>query len=110
MKIREINRFHIQQYAYLLQRLRGIPEGDGTLLDHCMIAYGGGLADGDRHDHSNLPLVLAGRGGGSLSTGRHITYSSETPMCNLLVSMLERVGAPVARFGDSTGALRGLDA
>ena len=109
MKIREINHFHIQQYAYLLQRLRNIREGDGTLLDHCMIAYGGGLADGDRHDHSNLPLVLAGRGGGTLSTGRHITYPTETPMCNLLVSMLERAGAPVARFGDSTGALRGQD-
>jgi hypothetical protein len=110
MKIREINRFHIQQYAYLLQRLRSIKEGDGTLLDHCMIAYGGGLADGDRHDHGNLPLVLAGRGGGTLSPGRHLSYTAETPMCNLLVSMLERAGAPVARFGDSTGGLRGLDA
>jgi hypothetical protein len=110
MKIREINRFHIQQYGYLLQRLRSIREGDGTLLDHCMIAYGAGLADGDQHAHNNLPFVLAGRGGGTLSTGRHVAYPSETPMCNLFVSMLERVGAPVTHFGDSTGPLRGLDA
>jgi hypothetical protein len=75
-----------------------------------MIAYGGGLADGNQHAHNNLPLIVAGRGGGTLSTGRHISYADETPMCNLLVSMLERAGAPVAHFGDSTGALRGLDA
>ncbi len=110
MKIREINRFHVQQLAYVLDRLKTIKEGDGNLLDNCMIVYGGGLADGNRHEHSNLPLVMAGRGGGTINPGRHITYSSETPMCNLLVSMLERVGAPVERFGDSTGALRGLDA
>ncbi|MHA3773731.1 DUF1552 domain-containing protein [Verrucomicrobiota bacterium sgz303538] len=109
MKIREINRFHMQQYAYVLNRLRSIKEGDGTLLDNCMIVYGGGLADGDRHEHQNLPILMAGRGGGTVSTGRHLRVGSETPMCNLFVSMLERVGAPVMQFGDSTGALRGLD-
>ena len=108
MRIREINRFHMQQYAYILDRLRSIKEGDGTLLDNCMLVYGAGLADGDRHEHQNLPLVMAGRGGGTISTGRHVRYSSETPMCNLLVSMLDRVGAPVSQFGDSTGGLRGL--
>jgi hypothetical protein len=109
-QIREINRFHMQQFAYFLNRLRSIPEGDGTLLDHSMILYGAGLADGDRHDHGNLPLVLAGRGGGTIQPGRHVRYANETPMCNLLISMLDRMGAPVASFGDSTGALRGLDA
>ena len=109
-QIRDINRFHIQQFAYLLNKLRAIPEGDGTLLDHSMILYGAGLADGNRHEHENLPLVLAGRGGGTITTGRHMRYASETPMCNLLLSMMERAGAPAARFGDSTGALRGLDA
>ncbi|MDB6148720.1 MAG: hypothetical protein JWQ44_168 [Chthoniobacter sp.] len=109
MKIREINRFHIQQYAYVLNRLRSIPEGEGTLLDNCMIVYGSGLADGDAHQHDNLPLVMAGRGGGSILPGRHLRYSSETPMGNLLVSMLERMGTPVDSFGDSTGALRGLE-
>jgi hypothetical protein len=108
MKIREINKFHIEQLAYILGKLKSTPEGNGTMLDNCMIAYGGGLADGDRHEHSDLPLLLAGGAGGTLTPGRHIRYTSETPMCNLLVSMLDRVGAPVRRFGDSTGALRGL--
>ncbi|RYD41757.1 MAG: DUF1552 domain-containing protein, partial [Verrucomicrobiaceae bacterium] len=109
MKIREINRFHMQQYAYVLNRLRSIKEGDGTLLDNCMLVYGGGLADGDRHEHQNLPILMAGRGGGTITPGRHIRYGAETPMCNLLVSMLDRAGAPVMQFGDSTGGLRGLD-
>ncbi|HYR57335.1 MAG TPA: DUF1552 domain-containing protein [Chthoniobacteraceae bacterium] len=109
MKIREINRFHIRQFAYVLNRLRSIPEGDGTLLDHSMIVYGGGLADGDRHDHDNLPLLLAGRGGGTILPGRHIRYAPETPMANLLVGMLGRMGANVDSFGDSTGTLRGLE-
>ena len=73
-------------------------------------AYGAGLADGNRHEHENLPLVLAGRGGGTIAPGRHVRYASDTPMCNLLLSMLERADAPAMRFGDSTGALRGLDA
>jgi hypothetical protein len=109
MKIREINRFHIRQLAYVLTRLKSIREGEGNLLDNCMIVYGGGLADGNRHEHDNLPLVLAGRGGGAIASGRHIRYPQETPMANLLVSMLDRVGAPVSHFGDSTGALRGLE-
>lgn len=108
-QIREINRFHIRQYAYLLNKLRSIPEGDGTLLDHSMVLFGAGLADGNRHEHDNLPLVLAGRGGGTLTPGRHLRYAPETPMCNLLLSMLERAGAPLPHFGDSTGALRGLE-
>lgn len=109
-RIRDINHFHMQQFAYLLDRLKGIREGDGTLLDNSMIVYGAGLADGNQHAHDNLPLLMAGRAGGKVTPGRHLRYSAETPMCNLLVSMLERVGAPVASFGDSTGALRGLDA
>ncbi|MES2568914.1 MAG: DUF1552 domain-containing protein, partial [Verrucomicrobiota bacterium] len=108
-RIRDINRFHVQQFAYVLNRLKSIPEGDGTLLDNCMLLYGAGLADGDAHAHDNLPLIMAGRGGGSILPGRHIRYSSETPMNNLLVSMLDRVGSPVANFGDSTGPLRGLN-
>ena len=108
-KIREINRFHIQQFAYVLNRLRAIPEGEGTLLDNSMIVYGSGLADGDRHEHQNLPLLLAGRGGGSIEPGRHLRFAQETPMANLLVSMLDRMGARVDSFGDSTGALRGLE-
>lgn len=109
MKIREINRFHMQQFAYLLERLRSIPEGDGTLLDHSMLVYGGGIGDGDRHNHDDLPLLMAGRANGTIQTGRHLKYASETPMANLLVSMLHRMGANVDSFGDSTGPLRGLE-
>lgn len=109
MKIREINRFHIQQLAYVINRLKAIPEGNSSLFDHCMIAYGGGIGDGDRHNHDNLPMLLAGRASGKLTPGRHVRYAAETPMCNLWVSMLERAGAPVTQFGDSTGALRGLN-
>ncbi len=109
MKIREINRFHIQQFAYILNRLRSIPEGEGTLLDNSMLVYGGGLADGDRHQHDDLPLIMAGRGGGTILPGRHVRYAPETPMANLLVAMLDRMGARGSSFGDSTGALRGLE-
>jgi hypothetical protein len=89
--------------------LKSIPEGDGNLLDNSMIVYGGGLADGDRHQHDDLPLLMAGRGGGTILPGRHVRYAAETPMANLLVSMLDRMGAGVGSFGDSTGPLRGLE-
>ena len=107
-KIAKINRYHVTQFAYLLEKLKSIPEGDGTLLDNCMIVYGSGIADGNAHNHDNLPVLVAGRGGGALAPGRHIRYEKETPMTNLYVSMLERVGAPVARVGDSTGTLAQL--
>lgn len=107
-KIREINRFHIKQLAYLLEKLQSTKEGEGTLLDNCMIVYGSGISDGNRHNHENLPVVLAGRGGGTIDTGRHVRYEDEVPMCNLFLSMLDRVGAPVDFLGDSTGRLSRL--
>ena len=107
-KIAKINRFHVEQFAYLLGRLRSIREGDGTLLDHCMILYGSGLNDGNRHNNENLPLVLAGRGGGTIRTGRHLQVPVETPVTNLFLAMLERFGTPVPWLGDSTGTLSGL--
>ncbi len=108
-QIRDINRFHVQQFAYLVNKLKSIPDGDGTLLDNSMLLYGAALADGNRHEHENLPLLMAGRGGGTILPGRHIRYASETPMCNLLVSMLQRAGVNAQRHGDSTGLLRGLE-
>jgi hypothetical protein len=108
-QIREINRFHVRQLGYLISKLKSMPEGDGTVLDNSMILYGSALADGDRHEHENLPLLLAGRGGGKILPGRHLRYANETPMCNLLLSMLNSAGAKVARHGDSTGLLRGLE-
>ena len=104
-KIREINRFHVQQLAYLLERLKAIPEGDGTLLDNCMVLYGSGLSDGNRHNHHDLPVLVAGRGGGTLRTGRHLRFDQETPMNNLFLSMLDRMDAPLDFIGDSTGRL-----
>ena len=104
-KIRRINRYHVQQLAYFLQRLKSIPKGDGTLLDNSMIVYGSGLSDGNRHNNENLPVLLAGRGGGTINTGRHVRYEEETPMCNLFVSMLDRVGVHVDSMSDSTGRL-----
>lgn len=107
-KVIEINCFHVKQFAYLLSKLKSTTDGDGTLLDHVMITYGSGLSDGNAHDHANLPLVLAGRGCGTLRTGRHVRYPNETPMANLFVSMLDRMGVPVEQLGDSNGHLADL--
>ena len=106
--IAKINRFHMEQFAYFVEKLKAIPEGEGTLLDNCMITYGSGLSDGNRHNHDDLPVIFAGRGGGTIQTGRHVRYSSEIPMTNLFLSMLDRFGTPVPRLGDSTGLLRNL--
>ncbi len=104
-KVTKINCYHIQQFTYLLDKLKGVKEGDGTLLDHSMIAYGSGLSDGNRHEHHNLPLILAGRGNGTLKPGRMVRYPDETPITNLYVAMLDRMGVPVEALGDSTGEL-----
>ena len=104
-----ITTWHIEQCAYLIDRMKQVREGEGTLLDHAMVLCGSALRDGNRHDPHDLPTVLAGRAGGTLSPGRHLVYGKDTPLCNLYVSMLDRVGAPVERFADSTGPLPGLD-
>jgi hypothetical protein len=104
-----ITTWHIEQCASLLDRMRTIREGEKTLLDNTMVLFGSALRDGNRHDPHNLPTVLAGRAGGTLAPGRHLRYGKDTPLCNLYVSMLARVGVPVARFADSTGPLEGLD-
>ena len=103
-----INLHMLEQFAHLLRRLKETREGEGTLLDSCMIAYGSGNSDGNQHSKSNLPILLAGRGGGSLRPGRHIRVTRETPLANLWLSLLDRMDARVERFGDSTGRLSGL--
>jgi Protein of unknown function (DUF1552) len=108
-KVRAINTLHIEQLAYLLQKLKSIPEADGTLLDHCLVVYGSGISDGNAHNHEDLPILLAGKGNGTLKTGRHVRYPKETPLTNLYLSLLDRVGAPVDAFGDSTGRLTSLE-
>ncbi|MEO5804338.1 MAG: DUF1552 domain-containing protein [Verrucomicrobiota bacterium] len=107
-KIAKINHFHSTQFAYFLEKLKSIPEGEGTLLDNCMIVYGSGIGDGNAHNHDNLPVLFAGRGGGSIQLGRHVRFEKETPMTNLYLSMLDRMEIPVERIGDSTGKLKEL--
>ncbi len=104
-KIAKINTFHTSQFAYLLERLKSIREGEGTLLDHAMIAYGSGNSDGNAHNHDDLPILLAGGGCGSLQPGRHIRFPKETPLSNLWVSMLRRMEVDIQQLGDSTGGL-----
>ena len=107
-KIRDINRFHVAQLAYLLQRMKATPDGAGNLLDNSMICYGSGISDGNRHNNEDLPVLLAGHGGGTIDAGRHVHVAAETPMCNLFLTMLDRFGTPVDFLGDSTGRLSGL--
>jgi Protein of unknown function (DUF1552) len=107
-KIAMINRFHVTQFAYLLDRMKNLREGDGAMLDNCMIAYGSGNSDGNRHNHDDLPILLAGRGCGTIRAGRHIRYANNTPLNNLWLSMLDRIGSSVDRLGDSSGRLANL--
>jgi len=107
-KIQDINVFHSTQLAYLLERLKSVKEGDGNLLDHSMIVYGSGNGDGDRHNHDDLPILLAGKGCGTIKQGRHVVYSKETPLNNLWVSMLNRMDIRDVQLGDSTGELKKL--
>jgi hypothetical protein len=107
-KVTRINAFHAQLFAYFLEKLRTTPDGDGSLLDHSMVVYASGIADGNEHTHEDLPVVLAGRGGGSLSPGRHIVYETKTPMTNLDLSLLDRMGVRADSIGDSTGRLEQL--
>ena len=106
---KRINQWHVGQYAYLLEKLRSIKEGEGTLLDNSMIVLGAGMHDGNAHDPHNLPILVGGRGGGSLAPGRSLTYEKNTPLCNLWSSMLTRMGTPVEKMADSTGELPGLN-
>jgi hypothetical protein len=108
-KILKIEQHHLTQFAHVLRRLKAVKEGDGTLLDNCAIAYGSALGDGDRHDHKDLPILLAGKGGCTLKHGRHVRVPGGTPVTNLWLSMLERAGAGAKSLGDSTGPLKGLD-
>ena len=109
-KIARINRMHMELFAAWLKQLKATPDRDGSLLDNSMIVYGSGIADGNAHQHHDLPVILAGRGGGAFSTGRHVRYAKDTPMANLFLSMLDRMGVPAERFGDSTGRLGQLTA
>lgn len=107
-KVQQINRFHVTQLAYLLEKMATVQEVDGSLLDNSMIVYGAGISDGDRHNHDNLPILLAGGGAGTLKPGQHLSYPANTPMNNLFLSMLDRMGVHAGTIGDSTGRLQQL--
>jgi hypothetical protein len=104
-KIKRIDAHLADQFAYFLQRLESVQEGEGTLLDHSMIVYGSGLSDGNGHLHHDLPIVMAGSAGGRWSTDRHLVLPNETPMANLMLTMLDSMGTPIDSIGDSSGRL-----
>lgn len=104
-KIAKIDRYYIEQFAYFVKRLRETPDGDGNLLDHSMVLYGGAICDGNRHDHHDLPVLLAGRAGRGLATGRIIEFPQYTPLNNLFRTMLDYVGVDQGNFGDANGIL-----
>jgi hypothetical protein len=104
-KIAKIDQFYLRQFGYFLDKMKSVKEGDKTLLDSSMVVFGGGIGDGDRHNHDNLPILLAGRGGGTLTPGKRVVLPGETPMTNLYLSMLDRLGVPAEKVGDSTGKL-----
>ncbi len=108
-KVAKINCYHVQQFAAWIEKLKSAREGDGSLLDNSMIVYGAGLSDGNRHTHEDLPTLIAGRGGNAFRTGRRLVARRETPMCNLFLTMMDRMGVRAEDFGDSTGHLEGLD-
>ncbi|BDC50262.1 hypothetical protein F183_A25780 [Bryobacterales bacterium F-183] len=108
-KVSQINTYHVRQFAGWVEKLKSIKEGDGTLLDNCMIVYGAGLTDGNRHNHEDLPTLIAGKGGGLIRPGYRRVYRRETPMSNLFLTMMDRMGVHVENFGDSSGRVSGLD-
>jgi len=102
-KLAKINNYHASLFGYLLEKLKATPDGDGTLLDHSMYLYGSGMGDSDRHDHSKLPILVAGGGAGKMKGGRHVQYAEPTPLANLHLTLLDKVGVHVDSFGDSKG-------
>jgi hypothetical protein len=105
-KCAKINAFHVSLFAYFLEKLKATPDGDGNLLDHSALLYGSGMSDADRHDHQNLPIIVAG--GKARKGGRHVRYAESTPLANLHLTMLDRVGVRLDSFADSTGKLQEL--
>lgn len=105
-QIAKIDRYLVEQFSYFLKKLKATPDGDRTLLDNSMILYGSAISDGNRHQHDDLPIILAGRGGGTIDTGRYQVMEEETPLNNLFLAMAERMGASLPTLGDSTGILK----
>jgi hypothetical protein len=101
----KINTYHVKMFAHLLERLQSMPDGDGSLLDHVMIVYGAGMSNSDIHFHHDLPVLLVGGGAGQIKGGQHLRLPRETPMANLHLTIIDKMGIPVERFGDSQGEI-----
>jgi len=108
-KVARINTYHVEQFAKWVQKLKAAKEGDGSILDNSMVVYGAGISDGNGHRHDDLPTLIAGRGGNFVKTGRRVVFRKETPMCNLFLTMMDRMGTRMEHFGDATGHLQGVD-
>jgi hypothetical protein len=104
-KLTRIQTYHMSLFAHFIDKLRATRDGDGSLLDHSLIVYGGGIADSNRHTHERLPVLVLGKGNGSLSTGKHVNLRVDTPVTNLHLALLERCQVRPDRLGDSTGPL-----
>jgi len=104
-KVAKINQFHVSLFAYYLEKLAAVPDGDGTLLDHSLILYGSGMGNPNIHDHVNLPIIVAGGSAGKARGGRHIKYAEPMPLANLHLTMLEAAGVRLDKFADSTGKI-----
>jgi Protein of unknown function (DUF1552) len=106
-KITKVNTFHMELFAKFVSKLRAMPDGDGTVLDHSILVYGSGISDGDKHTHEDLPVLLVG-GGGGIQGNRHVVYDPDTPMTNLYLTLLDRIGVRQESIGDSTGQIAHL--
>jgi hypothetical protein len=107
-KYARLNTYQTELFSWFLDKLQSTPEGDGTLLDHSLFLYGAGLSNPNLHAHYDLPLAVIGGSAGRLKGGRHLVYRAETPMTNLLLSLLDKAGVQTDKLGDSTGRLEGL--
>jgi hypothetical protein len=107
-QLTKIQAFHVSLWAYFLEKLRSTPDGDGNLLDHSLLLYGGAMSNSNVHNHSPLPIVVAGGAAGRMKGGRHLKYPENTPMANLLLTMLDKAGIPQESVGDSTSDLSEL--
>jgi hypothetical protein len=104
-KLIKIEVYHMQQFAYFLEKMKGIQEGPGSLLDRSAVVYGAGLADPNRHDHDHCPTLLAGSAGGKIKTGKHVAFKDGTPLSDLHITLLDSIGVPTDRLGNSNGKL-----
>ena len=107
-RLHKINEYHMQQFAHLVEKLKNIPEGDGTMLDHSIFMYGTGISDSNTHFHDDLPIAIVGGKKAGIHGGRYVRYKQGTPLANLHVTLLDKLGLRMEQFGDSTGQLREL--